>query len=72
MGKSRRSAWSDEVALGRRIVALGRRVIYGWHSAAVAAAMETQRTPFGTGMQQAREPSVEQTVEVVRNHEGGT
>jgi hypothetical protein len=26
----------------------------------------------GSGMQQARKPPVEQTVEVVRNHEGGT
>lgn len=27
---------------------------------------------IGSGMQQAHEPSVEQTVEVVRDHEGGT
>jgi hypothetical protein len=35
-------------------------------------ATETRRTPSGTGMQQARNPCAEETVEVVRNHEDGT
>jgi hypothetical protein len=33
---------------------------------------ETRRTPSGTGMQQARDSSAEQAVEVVQNHEDGT
>jgi hypothetical protein len=31
-----------------------------------------RRTPVGSGMQQARNPSAEKAVEVVRNHEDGT
>jgi len=35
-------------------------------------AEETRRTSSGTEMQHAREPAAEKTVEVVRNHGGGT
>jgi hypothetical protein len=46
------------------------RVAFGWH---VTADCEKRGEPLtGCGVQQTRDPHAEQTVEVVRNHEGGT